>query len=591
PNAWEKRLRLSVNVAAKLPRAAADPRLLRRVLLKLTGNAIKFTDRGEVVVQVSLDERSGGEVLLHFRVSDTGIGIPNEKQQAVFDAFAQADASMTRRYGGTGLGLTISARLVALMGGRIWVESEERHGSNFHFTVRLRLATHAAVNPTHADEEILRGLRVLVVDDNATNRRILDAMLTRWNAKPVLAGDAVTALRLLSEARSAREPFNLVLTDAHMPDIDGFTFAARVQQDAGLAGAIVMLTSGGLRGDAVRCRRLGIAAYLTKPVAQSELRDAILKVLGRSALARGVPPVTRHSLRETRSAVDEKQEPGGLKILLVEDNGVNQALATRLLEKMGNQVALAQNGLEALAAIEKQPFDLVLMDVQMPEMNGLEATSILRARERDQGRHTPVIAMTAYAMKGDRERCIDAGMDGYVSKPIVRCELTEAMRAVVPSVRERQNPERGSKPGMDPPASVPDVARAEPHNPRSRLAEETSAPFDYARALDQVDGDRELLAEVAALFLEEYPKRLVALRRAIEKADGRAMSGIAHSLKGEASSFAADGVCRSAIEIETAVENGDFDAAKAACSRLKDVLERLKPDLEKLSRLGAPELP
>jgi len=593
--AHQKGLELACDVNPEVPDdVVGDPVRLRQILVNLLGNAIKFTETGEVVARVSLEAENEAGAVVHFVVSDTGIGIPPEKQQAIFGAFTQADSSTTRKYGGTGLGLTISARLVEIMGGRIWVESEPGRGSNFHFTISFRHPAKAAAPDTPAGENLLRGLRVLVVDDNATNRRILGEILKRWDAKPILASNAETALRVLSEASISHAPFDLVLTDAHMPDMDGFTLAERIQEHPQLTGAtIMMLTSGGQRGDAARCRRLGIAAYLTKPVAQSELRDAILKVLGRSSQAGGLPLITRHSLREARSSVDEKHEPSGLKILLTEDNAVNQALATRLLEKMGNQVVVAGNGLEALAAIEKQSFDLVLMDVQMPEMDGFEATAALRKREMAQGRHTPVIAMTAYAMKGDRERCIEAGMDAYVSKPINRHELMEAIHAVLSRRGQGQrNDEQVSEPVVDNSASTAKVASVPPsRRPDGRGVEKTE-PFNYSAALAHVDGDEDLLAEVAALFLQEYPKQLAAVREAIAQKDSRALRRATHSLKGEAANFAAQPVCQAVIELEASAEHEDFDAAQAACSRLQAALRQLKPALEKINlQATTPKLP
>ena len=592
--AHQKGLELACDVDATVPEAVVgDPVRLRQVLVNLLGNAIKFTDTGEVVARISLEEETGKEAVIHFQVSDTGIGIPEEKQHDIFGAFAQADASMTRKYGGTGLGLTISARLVELMGGRIWVESEVGRGSNFHFTIRFRRTTAAAKSAPPAGAELLRGLRILVVDDNATNRRILGEMFKRWEAEPVLASNAETALGILSQACDAHAPFDLVLTDAHMPDIDGFTLAERIQENSQLTGAtIMMLTSGGQRGDAARCRRLGIVAYLTKPVAQSELRDAVLKVLGRSAQAGNLPLITRHSLREGHSLAVEKHEPSGLTILLVEDNAVNQALATRLLEKMGNRVTLARNGLEALAAIEKKMFDLVLMDVQMPEMNGFEATSILRKQEKSGGQHVPVIAMTAYAMKGDRERCFEAGMDGYVSKPIVRSELTEAILNVLSrQVRGSQNGKRPAETPIRDNAGDPRAASSPSSSISELRTRENPEPFDYSKALAQADGDQDLLAEVAAVFLQQYPKHLFAIREAIARNDSRTLGSIAHSLRDESSNFAAQQVCQVATEIETLAENGGLDAAKAAYARLKEALDQLRPALEKLNpQTAAPKL-
>ncbi len=401
-----------------------DPARLRQVIANLAGNAVKFTARGEVVLSASLERREEGADWIHFAVRDTGIGIPPEKQRQIFEAFSQADSSTTRPYGGTGLGLTISTRLVEMMQGRIWVESEPGRGSVFHFTARLGWAHQPAPRRLVEPRE-LAGVTALVVDDNTTNRRALSGMLARWGMLPTAVESATEALDALRQARRATQPFRLVLTDAHMPEMDGFGLAEAIQRDPDLAGATIMLlTSGGQRGDAARCRELGVAAYLTKPVGQSELQAAIRTVLGFGAAAAASSLVTRHSLREAGS------ESRGLCILLAEDNPVNQHLAQRLLEKRGHSLVVVANGREALAALEAHSFDIVLMDVQMPEMNGLEATAAIRRREEATGAHVPIIAMTAHAMVGDREKCLAAGMDGYVSKPLRPQELFAAIESL-----------------------------------------------------------------------------------------------------------------------------------------------------------------
>jgi two-component system sensor histidine kinase/response regulator len=357
---------------------------------------------------------------LHFTVADTGIGIPSDKQKLIFEPFSQADTSTTRRYGGTGLGLTISLRFVEMMGGRIWVESEVGHGTQFHFTVRFESSRETFQDETVAPE-VLRGVKVLVVDDNRTNRRILEGMLKRWEMKPTAVESGEKALAELERAREAHDPYALVLTDMHMPKMDGFGLIETIRQSTELATAtIMMLTSAGHRGDAQRCKDLGVAGYLLKPIRQSELRDAVVRVVGQGKKCN--PLITRFSVQGAR-------DPNGvLNILLAEDNVVNQRLATRLLEKRGHHVLVTANGREALGALEKKDYDLVLMDVQMPEMDGLEATAALRAREKDNGAHLWVVALTAHAMKGDRERCLAAGMDAYLSKPIRPSELDEVLQ-------------------------------------------------------------------------------------------------------------------------------------------------------------------
>jgi len=422
--AWraeEKGLEITCEIRPEVPEeVVADPTRLRQILVNLLGNAIKFTPKGEVGLEVALDSRTDGQAQLHFVVRDTGIGIAPEKQRLVFEAFSQADGSTARKFGGTGLGLTISSRLVKMMQGRIWLESELGKGSRFHFTAQVGIAGVAgSIKPI--EQARLAGLPVLVVDDNPTNRRILGELLQRWGMKPTLAASGTAALELLGKADPA---FALILTDAEMPEMDGYTLVEKIRQEnKGRRTIIVMLTSAGRRGDAARCRELGIAGYLIRPVLPPQLLEAMLNVLGAKAQPAGKPDlVTRHSLRERHPS---------LQILLAEDNAVNQKLASRLLEKRGHAVRVVSNGREALEALTKQRFDLVLMDVQMPEMDGFEATAAVRALENGDGGHIPIIAMTAHAMAGDRERCLAAGMDAYVSKPIQANELFRTVETLV----------------------------------------------------------------------------------------------------------------------------------------------------------------
>ena len=418
----QKGLELVYDLQPDLPDPlVGDPGRLRQVIVNLVGNAIKFTEKGEVILYVQADSRTDDDIQLHFTVSDTGIGIPLEKQTAVFEAFTQADGSMSRTYGGTGLGLTISARLVALMSGGIWVESEPGKGSRFHFTARFGLQKVPARTIVPRNSAILNDMRVLVVDDNATNRQILLHTLANWRTQPTAVESGAKAIICLRDAHTLGRNFPLILLDAQMPEMDGFALAGCIKRNPEWGSAtIMMLSSAGQRGDAKRCREIGVAAYLTKPVRQSELLDAILTALGTRQIKEPSPAalVTRHSLRETNNR---------LRILLAEDNAVNRLLAVRLLEKRGHAVTVAGNGKEALAALEKQPFDLVLMDVQMPEMDGFEATAAIRDKEKHSGSHLPVIAMTAHAMVGDRERCLAAGMDDYITKPIRPDDLTAVL--------------------------------------------------------------------------------------------------------------------------------------------------------------------
>ena len=409
--ASQKGIELASDVHADVPDTlVGDPGRLRQILINLAGNALKFTEGGEVIISVDVGSRTEEDVDLHFIVSDTGIGIPLDKQAQIFEAFEQADGSMTRKYGGTGLGLSISAKIVQLMGGRIWVESESGKGSRFQFTVPMLIQNNPVPKPELGDLRTLENVPVLVVDDNATNRQILLKVLTNWKMSPVAVDGGRAALTVLKSARACGNTFPLIITDAQMPETDGFELASRIKQlaDPGSV-AILMLSSAGMRGDAERCREIGIAAYLTKPVKNSELLAAIIGALGKASAFRSEAAlITRHSLRESRC----------LHILLAEDNVVNQRFAVRLLEKRGHRVTVAANGREALAAIEKQKCDIVLMDVQMPEMDGFEATAAIRENEKTNGTHIPIVAMTANTMKGDDAQCIAIGMDAYIAKPI-----------------------------------------------------------------------------------------------------------------------------------------------------------------------------
>ncbi len=419
--AHEKGLELLYDVQPEAPDTVlGDPMRLRQVMVNLVGNAIKFTTNGEVTVHVAQEWVDEKEMELHVQVSDTGMGIPLDKQQHIFAAFSQADASTTRQHGGTGLGLAISRQLVELMGGQLWVESRVGLGSTFHFTVRLGQGQTSVILPL-PDADQLHGLRVLVVDDNATNRRILHDQLSAWHMQPILAGSAQEALGLLYEATGQGQSFPLILTDAHMPAMDGFMLVERIKQDPQLHGAtILMLTSSQQKADVTRCRQLGIAVYLIKPIKPAELQQALLRALGQEGPPRRQPTSLRPAPQPQRA----------LQILLAEDNAVNQKLAVRLLQKWGHQVQVAGNGKEALSQIELQSFDLVLMDVQMPEMDGLEATAVIRTHERTATTHLPIIAMTAHVMKGDKERCLAAGMDDYISKPLKPSELQAALARV-----------------------------------------------------------------------------------------------------------------------------------------------------------------
>ena len=431
--AHQKGLEVACDISVDVPvTVTGDPLRLRQVLLNLLGNAIKFTSQGEVVVRVEAQIPAGREIPLHFQVIDTGIGIPKDRQKDIFDAFAQADGSSTRKYGGTGLGLTISSRLVEMMGGRIWVESEPGQGSNFHFVVRLGLASDSAplASPSLRSSD-LRDLPVLVVDDNGTNRLIFRKILEGWGMKPTLASSGKEALKILEDHQT--RPFALILLDYHMPGLNGIAVAKEIGNRPEFGTPIIlMLSSGGGLGEQKQAPTAGISACLYKPIKHSELLTAILKALNKTT-----PNNARQSTR-MRTGADEAARP--LRILLAEDNRVNQVLAMRMLEKRGHTVVAVQNGREAVNAVESDSFDLALLDVQMPDLDGLQAARLIRQREREEGRNPlPLIALTAHAMSGDRERCLAAGMDGYVAKPIISQQLFAVIEALKdsPSVEEK----------------------------------------------------------------------------------------------------------------------------------------------------------
>ncbi len=428
--AHDKSLELLCRVDDRVPDAVVgDPGRLRQILLNLLSNAIKFTERGEVFLKVGLETAQPGGVVLHCSVRDTGMGIPREKLSSVFEAFSQADASTTRRFGGTGLGLTIAARLAAMMGGRLSVESGEDAGSTFYFTVGLALDRTAAETgdlPAHVE---VSGARVLIVDDNATSRRILEETVLGWGMRPVLAGSADAAHALVTLAATETSPFDLLLLDVGMPGVDGFTLLEQLRSNPEFSSAVIpMLTSDTRVEHSARCTELGVPLYLVKPVTQAALREAVASALS-STLANAPGPVTR---------VGRASGSGG-RILVAEDNRVNQRVAVHLLEKMGHTVVVAENGRLAIDACQRESFDLILMDVQMPEMSGFEATAIIRERERGTGRHVPIVALTAHAMKGDREKCLEQGMDEYLSKPLYAEALVSTVTELLTRPHEPRN--------------------------------------------------------------------------------------------------------------------------------------------------------
>jgi PAS domain S-box-containing protein len=551
----EKGLELLSEVAADAPQMlTGDPGRLRQVLINLLGNALKFTPKGEVALNVSSERQKDNKITLHFVVSDTGVGIERSKLQAIFESFNQADTSTTRVFGGTGLGLTISKSLIEMMGGDIWVESELGVGSQFHFTAVFGIAaTRSSGAHKIANAGVLHGVKVLIVDDNRTNRRILEGLMKQWGMNPTAVADAETALAELSGAQEMQKPYGLMLTDMNMPEVDGFALVEQVAERPSIATTtIMMLSSAGKTGDAARCEALGIAAYIMKPVRQAELRAAITHVLQGREQQQPVPMIT------PETQLQNMPVGRSLNILLAEDNPVNQKVAVRMLENRGHHVTVVCNGKEALAATGRRTYDLVLMDVQMPEMDGLEATRLIRDREftqRTMSRQT-VVAMTALVMEGDRERCVAAGMDGYLTKPIRQQELDQVLNSFacesceVAEAQERQD-------GL-----------------------QVSVHAD--ELLERVDGDRELLAELLELLRKDYPPQIEVMRRAIADNKCNTLEQVAHCMKGALGNLAAVTGTELASELERIARSGHVAQAQARLNELEEELDRVVKQIEDL---------
>ncbi|HKV41809.1 MAG TPA: response regulator, partial [Blastocatellia bacterium] len=532
-----------------------DSGRLRQILTNLSGNAIKFTEEGEVVVRARTESRTEDETVIHFEVADTGIGIPPEKQARIFQAFEQADGTTTRRYGGTGLGLAISSQLVAMMGGKIWVESEAGKGSTFHFTVRFGISQDPEPKPARLAPS-LEGLRALVVDDNETNRRILEVMLGNWGMKPTLAGSGPAGLEALREAHNTGEPFALLLLDYHMPDMDGLNVVDEIRADPALADIqVIMLTSAVKDRKTARYQNLGLMVCLTKPVAQSALLDAIMAVLGATASGESV---------RGPGAEDNEDQPA-LTILLADDNQINQRLTGKLLERRGHTVHVAANGKQALAAFQEIEFDLILMDVQMPVMSGFEATAAIRLAEAKTGKHIPIVAMTARAMTGDREDCLAAGMDGYVSKPIQSEDLYRAIETVV-----------SGKPAVMP---LPQSAPVSP----GRAPGISDDVLDQVALMRRASGDIELVRDLVEMFMVSENRRMREIEIAVEESDALNLREAAHALKGEMGLLGSKAAFQAALKLEEMGRSGELGGAVAALANLDQEVERFKAALNTLA--------
>ncbi|QDU37401.1 Signal transduction histidine-protein kinase BarA [Maioricimonas rarisocia] len=552
--AHEKQLELTWRVDPEVPDGLlGDPVRLRQILVNLTGNAIKFTEQGEVAVDCALIGSSSDSAELHFQVRDTGVGIAKRRQKTIFEAFSQEDTSTTRTHGGTGLGLSISSRLVQLMGGRIWLESEVGQGSTFHVVVRLPV-DHSERKQTDAGDVILQNVRTLVVDDNATNRRILQEILGTWDMRTTVVDGGPAALKAMRSAIHEEDPFRIVLTDGHMPEMDGFMLAEQIRQANEFPGSIILMLTSGMQAPQARCRDLGIRSTLFKPVRQQELKQALIRVLSQEMVT-VVPPTPPPASKLVESsgtntpATRSGKPASSLKVLLVEDNAVNQKVARRMLDRLSHTTEVAANGKEGLDAIENGEYDLVLMDVQMPEIDGLTATHIVRDREQRSGGHIPIVAMTANAIQGDRERCLAAGMDDYISKPINSRALEEVIARVI---------------------AVPT---------EEAVVEDTSRDlFDREAALERIDGDVEFLCELIEQFQEDGTELMSQIREGVESGDESAIREAAHSLKGSVSNLVSPAVEAAALALEH-VEDDSPDEVATLYGNLKELLSDLNREL------------
>jgi two-component system, sensor histidine kinase and response regulator len=559
-----------------------DPYRLRQLLTNLVGNAIKFTGEGEVSVRVSLDREDDEEAVIRFEVHDTGIGLSEEQRDQLFQSFSQGDTSTTRKYGGTGLGLAISKQLAELMGGQIEVESAPGGGSSFWFTAHMeKQSTDAqAVLSPRSD---LQGLRVLIVDDNRTNRAILHRQVTSWGMRDGAAEDGLQALGLLCTAEISGDPYEVAVLDMQMPRMDGLELARRIKDDPKLSGTrLIMLTSMGQRGDGTLAKEAGISAYLTKPVRQSELYNCLVTVMGSRISADGtaedanqaeMPLVTRHNLREVASRT---------RLLVAEDNPVNQKVAAHMLEKLGYRVDVAPNGREALDALNRTPYAAVLMDVQMPEMDGYEATQEIRRREREDGgargappRHLPIIAVTANALESDREKCLQAGMDDYIAKPLKPAELSEVLERWTVDAKDTALPPEGAGAAYE--------ADEDGHS-----IHEDPLDSDVLAGLRELlqDGEPDLLAELVEMFVSDTGPRLAALREAVESGDASGVKRTAHAVKGSAGNMGARNMSNLAADLEDIGASGDLAGAAQKLERLEEEYGRVRPALAELTKGG-----
>jgi CheY-like chemotaxis protein/HPt (histidine-containing phosphotransfer) domain-containing protein len=557
-----KGLELAVRIPPDVPNElVGDAGRLRQIVVNLVGNAIKFTSHGEIVVEVEPEFVDSTGASLKVAVRDTGIGIAPEKQAKIFEAFSQADASTTREFGGTGLGLAITSQLVQMMGGRVWVESRPGKGSTFYFTARFSRATELP-QARSTKLETLYELPVLIVDDNATNRLICEELISNWGMKSTSASGGAEALSALRQAAASGKPFRLVLLDVMMPDMDGFETVERMLETTDLDDAtVIMLSSAGRSKDKRRAAELGVARCLTKPVTQSQLFNAISQSLG-TAVA---------DTRPLETILDRPSDFTSRQILLAEDGVINQKVASELLTKRGHHVTLANNGEEALKKFHERDFDLILMDIQMPVLDGFAATAAIRKSELGTPRHIPIVAMTAHAMTGDRERCLNSGMDAYVAKPFRPQELFRVVEQLQP-LHATSAIETDEVANQSVIANLPD-----------RPTSESGAPpaFDREEALQRVGDSEEILRELVELFRVEGPKQMAEIQQRKSAGDLVGLSRSAHTLKGSVGIFAAQAAYDTALRIETMGRSGDLTDFDDAWADLQREIDRLSSAFER----------
>lgn len=542
--AHEKRLELAYRIKPDVPdTVTGDPSRLRQIMLNLVGNAIKFTEHGEVIVNVEPEQLNSFETLIHFSVKDTGMGIPIEKQDTIFGAFSQADSTTSRKFGGTGLGLAVSSQLVNLMGGKMWVESIPDKGSTFHFTGKFILQQDKE-KPPLSDHVDFNGVMAMVIDDNASSRQIIAEMLKGWNISTVVAS-GLDEVKHIIETKDEKEPdINLAIIDSDMSPDDGFSVAGWLSDKLNNnINTIMMLTlSSTHRLDS---QIMKIKATVTKPVRPSDLLNAVMVALD---LIEPEPEAAEATTEKTG-----KQDISPLRILVAEDTPFNQKFITRLLNRWGHTSIIAENGIEALKILSEESFDIVFMDVQMPEMDGFEATLKIREREKKTGDHIPIIAMTAHAMKGDRERCIEAGMDDYISKPISSDMLLKAIKKLVPEK-----------------TSTTDT---------TDVSDKIIASFDEESLLKAFDHDMEFFKEAFDMFVTDYPPMVETLEKAIVDQDAQSLKRTAHALKGMVGNFQGKDAAAEALKLEEMGRNQEFSGAEEIFKRLSDELIKLEKSL------------